>query len=446
MSRSAISRRRFVQRSSAAAAMACAAPQVALWAAEASPNEKLNVAFVGAGGRGPSLIGGLASRVNIAAFAEVDEPYAAGTFKRYPQVPRFTDYRKMYDQLERKIDAVVVATPDQHHYPASMMALMRGKHVYCEKPLAYTIQQCRLLAKAAREKKLATQMGNQGNSTDSTRLMREWIKAGVLGEVREISHWNDYPMAARQPRTPATVPAGVDWDLWLGPIPARPFTTGTIRMGWHSFSDICNGLIGNWGTHHIAGGWWALDLAAPSTIEVVEQTEWPVKESYPLGFILKYVFPARGRRPEVTMYFHGGTNAPRMPHPKHLEPDRKLREAMGGPKGQVIVGSEASIMAGPWCDGARIIPEKKMKEVGKVDWTVEGYGDHLGSWLKACKEGTPTASNFEASAAVTEIALLGSIALRHGKKLQWDPNSMRFPNEPEADKYLQVELRKGWDV
>jgi hypothetical protein len=446
MTTQAISRRQFGRLSAAAAGAWSAGPALVLRAAPGSPNEKPNVAFVGAGGRGPSLIGAMAGHVHLAAFAEVDEPYAAATFKAYPKVPRYTDYRKMFDELEKKIDAVAVATPDHHHYPASIMALQRGKHVYCEKPLTYTIEQGRLLAKVAREKKLATQMGNQGNSSDSTRIIREWIKAGVLGEVREIRHWNDYPMAARQARQPAQVPAGVDWDLWLGPMPARPFSTGTIRMGWHSFSDICNGLIGNWGTHHIAGAWWALDLGAPSTIEVLEQTEWPVKESYPLGFVLKYVFPARGTRPEVAMYFHGGTKIPEMPRPKHLEPGRKITEAMGGPKGQVIVGSQCSIMAGPWCDGARIIPETKMQEVGKIPWTVEGFGDHVLSWLKACREGTPTASNFDFAAAVTEVALLGSIALRHGKKLHWDSKNMRFPNEPEADKYLRVELRKGWNV
>jgi hypothetical protein len=428
-----------------AAGAGVAAPLL-LPAAQGSPNEKLNVAFVGVGGRGPTLIGGLADRVNMVAFAEVDESYAADTFKAHPKVPRYADYRKMFDELERKIDAVVVATPDQHHYPASMMALQRGKHVYCEKPLTYTIEQARRLAQTARERKLATQMGNQGNSSDSTRLIREWTKAGVLGEVREIHHWNDYPMAAREPRRPAELPPGVDWDLWLGPLAARPFTTGTIRMGWHSFSDICNGLIGNWGTHHISAAWWALDLGAPDTIEVVEQSEWPVKESYPLGFVLKYVFPARGTRPAVAMYFHGGTKVAEMPHPRHLEAGRRITQAMGGPKGQVIVGSECSIMAGPWCDGARIIPEKKMQELGKLPWTVEGYGDHLASWLGACREVTRTASNFDFAAAVTEVALLGSIALRHGKRLAWDAQHMRFPNEPEADKYLRVALRKGWDV
>jgi hypothetical protein len=430
----------------AAAGAWAGAPWVAARAGGGSANEKLNVAFVGAGGRGSLLIDGLAGRVNRVAFAEVDEPYAAATFKAHPNVPRYTDYRKMFDELQRKIDAVVVATPDHHHYPASMMALNRGKHVYCEKPLTYTIAQARLLAKVAREKKLATQMGNQGNSSDSTRLIREWIKAGVLGEVREIRHWNDYPMAARYPRLPAQLPAGVDWDLWLGPIRARPFATGTIRCGWHPFSDICNGLIGNWGTHHISAAWWALELGPPGTIEVVQQSEWPVKESYPLGFVLKYTFPTRGTRPEVAMYFHGGTKVAEMPRPKHLEAGRRITQAMEGPKGQVIVGSECSIMAGPWCDGARIIPEKKMQQVGKLPWTVEGYGDHLESWLKACREGTPTASNFEFAAAVTEVALLGSIALRHGRKLQWDGKNMRFLNEPDADKYLRVELRKGWDV
>jgi hypothetical protein len=161
---------------------------------------------------------------------------------------------------------------------------------------------------------------------------------------------------------------------------------------------------------------------------------------------LKYEFPARGARPPVAIYFHGGTKVAEMPRPKHLEGSRPLREAMGGPKGQVIVGAQGSIMAGPWCDGARIIPEKKMQEVGKVPWTVEGYGDHLASWVAACKQGTATASNFDFAAAVTEVALLGSIALRHGKRLHWDAENMCFPTEPEANRYLRVELRKGWDV
>jgi hypothetical protein len=415
-------------------------------AAATSANEKLNVALVGVGGRGGTLVNWIGDQANLVAFAEVDESYAASVFKAHPNVPRYTDYRKMFDEMEQKIDAVMVATPDHHHYPASMMAMQLGKHVYCEKPLCYTIEQARRMAQVALEKKLATQMGNQGNSSDSTRLIREWIKAGVLGEVREIHHWNDYPMAAREARKPAEIPAGVDWNLWLGPIPPRPFTTGTIRQGWHPFSDICNGLIGNWGTHHFSGAWWAMELGSPKTIEIVEQTEQPVNESYPLGFVLKYTFPASGSRPELAMYFHGGTKVAQMPHPKHLEADRKISQAMGGPKGQVIVGTECSIMAGPWCDGARIIPEKKMQEIGKLPWTLAGYGDHMASWLNACREGTPTASNFGFAAAVTELALLGSIALRHGKRLEWDAEKMRFLNEPEADKYLRVELRKGWHV
>lgn len=441
--------RRSFLKASAAAAATFAVPRSLR--AGGSPNERVNVAFVAAGGKGVHAVktfgvGKLAGQVNLAAFCDVDETYAASSYQAFPKVPRWTDYRKMYDQMERQIDGVVVSTPDHHHYPASMMALQRGKHVYCEKPLTYTIEQARLLAKAAREKKLATQMGNQGNSSESTRLIREWIKAGVLGEIREIFHYNDYPMAAREPRKPAAIPPGVDWDLWLGPVPARPFTTGTIRRGWHPYSDICNGLIGNWGTHHLSAAWWALDLGAPSTIEVVEQTAWPVKESYPLGFVLKYTFPARGERGPVSLYFYGGTKAAEMPRPNHLEPGRPLPQAMGGPKGQVIVGREASIMAGAWCDGARIIPEPKMQEVGRLPKTLESYGDHMESWVKACREGTPTASNFDFAARVTEVALLGSIALLVRKKLQWDSEKMCFPNEPAANKYLRVELRKGWDV
>jgi hypothetical protein len=445
MANATVTRRQF-GRLSAAVGASAAIPRLALSAGNVSPNEKLNVAFVGAGGKGHHAIqvfghGKLAHEVNLAAFCDVDDTYAGKSYEVFPKVPRFTDYRKMYDAMEKKIDAVVVSTPDHHHFPASMMALKRGKHVYCEKPLTYTIEQGRQMARVARAKKLATQMGNQGNSSESTRLVREWVKAGVLGEVREIFHWNDYPMAAREPRKPTDIPPGVDWDTWLGPVPSRPFTTGTIRMGWHPFSDICNGLIGNWGTHHLSAGWWALDLGAPSTIEVVRQTEWPVKESYPLGFVLKYTFPPRGSRKAVTVWFYGGTLAASMPRPKHLEPDRKLSNY-----GQVIVGSEASVMGDPWCSQGRMIPEKKMQEVGRVPQTVESYGEHMESWAKACKQGTRTSSDFDFASQVTEVALLGSIALLHGKTLEWDTEKMCFPKDPAANKYLRVELRKGWDV
>jgi len=439
MIRTAATRRNFLKAGALAASAGLAAP--AYLPAGISANEKINLALIGAGGRGGALVGMGGPEVNRVAFCDPDEQYAGGTFERYPKVRRYVDYRKMFDEMEREIDAVAVATPDHHHFPASMMAMSRGKHLYCEKPLTYTIQQARLMAKTAREKKLATQMGNQGNSSESTRMVREWIKAGALGEVREIFHWNDYPMAAREPRKPAPVPPGVDWDVWLGPVPPRPFTTGTIRMGWHPFSDICNGLIGNWGTHHLSAAWWALDLGAPSTIEVVRQTEWPVKESYPLGYVLKYTFPARGSRGPVTIWFYGGTMANEMPRPRHLEADRKVQNM-----GQVIVGAEASVMADPWCLQGRMIPEKKMREVGRVPQTLESYGDHAASWLKACRQGTPTASNFQFAAQVTEVALLGSIALKHGKKLEWNAERMCFPNDPEADKYLRVDLRKGWDV
>ncbi len=196
MGRRVISRRQFGKVSATALGAWTGAPWVMASAAQGSPDEKLNLAFIGAGGTGETLIGWAASMANIVAFAEMDESYAAGAFKAHPAVPRYTDYRKMFDAMERKIDAVLVATPDHHHYPASMMAMQCGKHVYCEKPLTYTIEQARRMARTAREKKLATQMGNQGNSSDSTRLIREWIKAGVLGEIREIHHWNDYPMAS----------------------------------------------------------------------------------------------------------------------------------------------------------------------------------------------------------------------------------------------------------
>ena len=415
---------------------------------QGSPNEKLNVAFVGAGGRGPSLDRRPGrARQHAWPSARSTRPTPAATFKAYPKVPRYTDYRKMFDELERKIDAVVVATPDHHHYPASMMALQRGKHVYCEKPLTYTIEQARLLAKVAREKKLATQMGNQGNSSDSTRLIREWIKAGVLGEVREIHHWNDYPMAAREPRQPAPLPPGVDWDLWLGPVAARPFTTGTIRMGWHPFSDICNGLIGNWGTHHISGG-----LVGPgpggAEHDRSRRADRVAGEGVVSAGLCLEVHVPRPRCPrrKWPCTSTAARRPPRCPAPSTSKPGRTLHAGHGRAQGAGDRRHRGEHHGRPVVRRCPDHPREEDAGGRQAPLDLEGYGDHLESWLKACREGTPTASNFDFAAAVTEVALLGSIALRHGKKLQWDAEKMCFPNEPEADKYLRVELRKGWDV
>ena len=281
------------------------------------PNGKINIAGIGAGGRGRADIGGVKGE-NIVALCDVDARQAAGTFKKFPKAKRFRDFRKMLDAMDKQIDAVVVATPDHTHAVAAMAGITRGRHVYCEKPLAHSVHEVRELMKAARKHEVVTQLGNQGHSSNHMRLVREWVQDGAIGEVSEIhaACGSNYSRIADLPRLKEKhpVPPQVDWDLWLGPAKYIPYHPALMPRNWRGWMPFGTGVVGDWVCHVADPSFWALDLGAPQTIQADVRGYEPEKHAlcYPPGAKISYEFPAKGKRGPVRLvWFDGQWGLPR---------------------------------------------------------------------------------------------------------------------------------------
>src|ERR1051326_4891508 len=341
------SRRALLGQASAIAGAITIVPRHVLGGAGvAPPNSKLNLAVIGAGGRGADDIEELKTE-NIVALCDVDWDRAAKTFQRFPNAAKYRDFRLMLEK-ERGIDAVLVATPDHTHAVASMASLKLGKHVYCEKPLTRTVAEARALAKAAREAKLATQMGNQGMAFEGNRLINEWIWDGAIGPVREAHVWSDrpthrgkmplwWPQGIERPKETPSVPATLDWDLWLGPAPWRPYNPAYVPFRWRGWWDFGSGGLGDMGIHNLAAVFSALKLGAPRSVQA---TSTPVfKETLPLASIVHYEFPARGDLPAVKLHWYDGGLLPE--RPAELDDDVELDAEDGiifvGDKGKMLV-------------------------------------------------------------------------------------------------------------
>ena len=341
MSKPALSRRAFLHRTSLASAAALAFPSVSRAQAGASPNNKLNLAVVGCGGRGNAHITAFKDE-NLVAFCDVDEARAARAYKEHASVARFRDYRVMLEKLGNQIDAVSIATPDHMHFPVAMAAMALGKHVFVEKPIAHTVWEAREMARVAREKKLATQMGNQGHAGEGTRLLKEWIDAGVLGDVREVHSWTDRPIWPQGVSAPdhskllPVVPPTLDWDLWLGVAPARAFDPAYVPFNWRGYYDFGTGAVGDMACHQLDAAYWALGLTQPVSIEATSAKASAV--SWPTASIITFRFAARGAQPPVTIKWYDGNLQP--PRPPELEPERTLPA-----NATLIVGTKATVLA-----------------------------------------------------------------------------------------------------
>jgi predicted dehydrogenase len=450
MTQGNLTRRMFLGATAAAAAAFTIVPRAVLGGPRnIPPSEKMNVAGVGigAGGMGSGNLKNLEAE-NIVALCDVDFAYAAKTFERYPGAKTYKDYREMLEK-QKDIDAVLVATPDHTHAVISMAAMKAGKHVYCQKPLTHDVYEARMLAQAAKECKVATQMGIQGHSGEGVRLVREWVEAGLIGEVREVDAWcslSYYPWGhagwsskySERPKDTPPVPPTLDWDLWIGPAPMRAYHPAYHPLVWRCWWDFGCGMMGDRGAHTFDPVVWALKLGAPTSVEATSCGNTP--EVHPLSAIVTFRFPARGDLPPVKLTWYEGTRPPR---PEDLEQDRKMPDEGGA----LIKGTKGTIMFGVYGNSPRIFPESKMKEVKLPEKTIPRVsGTHEQDWVRACKSGQPAGADFAYSGPLTETCLLGNVAKRIDGRIEWDAANLRVTNSPEANRLVRTEYRKGWSL
>ena len=383
---------------------------------------------------------------NIVALCDVDYKQSTPTFKKYPKAKVYKDFRNMFEK-QKDIDAVIVATPDHNHAIITMMAIKLGKHVYCQKPLTHTVFEARKITEAAREYKVQTQMGNQGRSSDEIRSLKEWINDDAIGPVREIHAWTDRPVGGNPWDTFAVkakskekppVPEGLDWDLWLGPAPYRDYHPDYHPLSWRAWLDFGTGSMGDMGCHILDPSFYALDLGSPSEIQATS-THWIPEissQTYPSASIVRMKFPKRGNHPEVNLTWSDGRILPQIPD--EFKPGEKftLSGAMlVGDKGKIIHDSHGA-------SGLRILPEQKMNEYVRPKKTIPRVKtSHEGDWIRACKDGKPASSNFEYGGPLTEMALLGMIAIRlKDQRLIWDSKNMKFTNNEMANELVHKRI------
>ena len=470
-----------------------------------SPNDKLNIASIGAGGKASSDIDGCASE-NIVALCDVDDKQAARKFEQYPQTPKYKDFRKMLDKEGKAIDAVIVSIPDFMHATAAMWCIERGKHVYVQKPLTRTIWEARMLMEAANKHKVATQMGNQGYSNEGTRQAAEIVWSGGIGDVTEVHAWTDrpiWPQGLTELPPPSEVPSTLDWDLWLGIADVRPFSAGgkgyPTRYGnfyqpfnWRGFYDFGCGALGDMACHILGAPNLALQLGSPSSVECIKK-EGPSDFMFPTKSIIRFDFPARGSMPPLKLFWYDGLKEnPQIEGVAKGEilgdlPSRGVRRSQGGaqgaatssgasaaqprptgfvgrvfdydnymatrsdpeartppPDGSLFIGSKGVLTTGTYGEQTRLLPAERMKDYRFPPPLLTRSPGHYRDWIRACKGGDPACSNFNVAAPFTEWMLLGVIALRVEGKIEWDPAKMRITNNAQANKYVKPTFRKGW--
>jgi len=432
-----VSRRDFVYGSAATAAFAIVPRYVLGGPGYTSPSEKLNVGCIGIGGKGRVDVESVSSQ-NVVALCDVDEQRAAKTIERYPKAKIYRDFRRMLDR-EKSIDAVTVSTPDHTHAIATMTAIQMGKHVFCQKPLTRTIHEARKITEAARQAKVATQMGNQAHAAEGPRLVCEWIADGAIGPVREVHCWTDrpkWPQGIARPTETVPIPDTLDWDLWLGPAPHRPYHPGYVPFKWRGWWDFGTGALGDMGCHIVDYPFWALKLGHPTSVEACSTKV--NSETAPIASIVRYEFPARGDTPPVELTWYDGGLRPA--RPAELEPGREL------PRGSAVlfVGDKGAMVYQHHGGAPRLIPESRMKQYILPGKTLPRSKGHYEEWMEACKGGAPAGSSFDYAGLLTEVVLLGNVATRVGKKLDWDGPKMRITNVPEANDYLHCTYRHGW--
>jgi len=454
-----------------------------------SPNEKLNIASIGAGGKAAGDITGCSTE-NIVALADPDAKRAERMFKLHDKAPRYTDFRKMLDKEDRNIDAVIVAIPDHMHGAAAMWAMERGKHVFCQKPLTRTIWEARMLSQAAAKYKVATQMGNQGYSNDGSRQCAEMIWAGEIGPVTEVHAWTNrpvWPQGLQEVPKEAAVPDTMDWESWIGVASMRPYSPAYAPFNWRGFFDFGCGALGDMACHILGAPNMALMLGSPTSAECLKQ-EGKSDITYPKRSVIRFEFPARGSMPPVRITWYdgcmeapyrpkdlgeaellgdlprvpatgaagnrqqaaGARNAP-LPPPATSAQDANARLDTGvaraasrGSNGSLFVGEKGYITTGTYGEGTRLLPAAKMKDYTFPSQMLTRSPGHYRDWIRACKGGERSCSDFSIAGPFTEWILLGVLALRFEGKLEWDSAKMVVTNNKAANEYIKPKFRKGW--
>jgi GFO/IDH/MocA oxidoreductase family protein len=473
ISNSALTRRDFI-RASALAAGAATFGLPALLRGQ-NLNSKINIATIGAAGKGSSDTDLCASE-NIVALCDADQANCAGQLKKYPDAQYFRDFRKMFEAMGKSIDAVIVSTPDHFHATAAGAAIQRGKHVYCQKPLTQTIHEARQLRDLARQHKIVSQMGNQGSAEDGLRRAVECIQAGLIGNVTEVHIWTNrpiWPQGIGRPEGKDTIPDTLDWDLWIGPAPMRPYKKGVYNpFNWRGWLDFGTGALGDMACHTVNMPFRGLKLSYPSVIEA--ESSGMNGETYPLGSKIRFEFPSRGAgMPPMSLWWYdGGKPAPegRGGHDGSNKPPKEITADVAAFQGEVpksgclLIGDKGTIFS-PDDYGIQFFVKlkdepkftffRKHPALESIPQTLprnpfEGDMDkkHHLEWIAAIKESKPEMcySRFDIAADLTEIMLLGCVALRVGKKLEWDGPAMRAKNAPEAAHFVRRENRSGWTV
>lgn len=462
-----LSRRTFVGSVAAAAGIMVVPRHVLGGPGFQAPSDRVRVATVGyINGMGTSNTNAVGKVADVVALCDCDDSAAAlknaartKIFETFPKAVRYKDYRVMLEK-QKDIDGVIVATPDHAHAVIAMAAMQLGKHVYVQKPLTRTVSEARALTEAARKYKVITQMGNQGRSGEGVRLIREWLEDGAIGKVHEVHCWTNrpiWPQGMQRPTDTPPVPDGLDWDMWIGPSPMRPYHPAYHPFSWRAWQDFGAGALGDMACHVMDAAYWTLQLGYPTSVTTyVAYNVVPVvrpdgtsgsrriqyNDSFPPSTLVHYTFPARSKKlPAVKLHWYDGGLLPE--RPEELEPDRRLPES-----GTIFVGEKGKIMCETYSESPRLIPESRMQAYKRPKKTIPRItGSHEQNWIEAIQGKTKATSHFDYSGPFTETVLLGNVGMLFpGTKLLWDGKALKFTNSEDANKAIQHNYRTGWSL
>ena len=421
-----------------------------------SPNERLGIAGIGVGGKGRSDIDHAGQFGNVVAICDIDEERLNAKAEIFPKAKKFVDYRKLLDEMEKEIDAVVVSTPDHHHAPASLRAMRMGKHVYCQKPLTHTPYEARLMRETARKYNVQTQMGNQGTAADGFRAGIELIQSGAVGPIQEVhawtnrpfKYWKQSPDIVARPTEKPPIPSHVHWDLFLGPAPVRPYHPAYHPHDWRGWWDFGTGSLGDMACHTANLAFKALKLGLPVRVSAASGDINP--ETYPAWATITYEFPARGDLPSVKLTWYEGAKEGQ----RNL-PDAELLQGEQAPdSGMVFIGEKGSILTpSDYGSDQVLLPRKEFEGFQRPEPTIARLGgtdvcdlNQKQEWIRAIRGEAVPMSNFDYSATMTEAMLLGNVAVRLGKALEYDGKSGIVTNVPQAAEIIQGTYRPGWEL